>query len=309
MNDGPLVTYVMPAWQPRADWFEQACRSVLAQEGARIELVVVDDGSPDPVETLLERFDDPRIRCIRIPHGGMSPALNAGAREAAGDYIRFFDADDAAEPGSTAHLLGLAAGDERVIAYGATTFCDEELRPVWNMRSRVEGRAVEECLLGRFTVRAHALLFPRAVIAATGEWDEGLKVSQDWDYVMRATEHAPVVGSTVPVTRYRRHRGGMTADLEGAQAVAEAIVARYFERHPDQRGTALERRSRAMLEARAARVDASHRRPRSAAGHALRALRIDPRELAGEVARSLPALGGKTRAAVRARPGATIGAQ
>ena len=272
----PLISLIMPAWNPRPDWLTQAVAAALDQRDSEVEVVVVDDGSPKPVAGLLSRFDDARLRPIRVEHGGAAHAKNAGMEEARGDYLRFIDADDVIEPGSTAELLALTGGRPDLIAYGATLFCDEELRPQWTMTSSLDGDAVSACLLGRFTTRPHAFLFPRQVLERTGEWNPAMSVSEDWDFILRALEHAPVRGTKSVATRYRRHSGGLTSDPGEAERGAREVVARYFERHPEQRGTALERKARAMVEAHAGRVYATHGQVGRGLGRLARAAATDP---------------------------------
>src|SRR5215216_4501969 len=110
-SEGPLVTLVMPVWRPRRDWLLQAVRSALAQRDCRLELVVVDDGNPEPVAEMLADVRRPGLRVLRIPHGGVCIARNAGIEAARGSLIRFVDADDVYEPGSTARLTRLVDDD------------------------------------------------------------------------------------------------------------------------------------------------------------------------------------------------------
>jgi glycosyltransferase involved in cell wall biosynthesis len=238
------VSVVMCAWKPRPDWFREAVASVLADDCVD-ELVVVDDGSPEPVEGLLAGVDDRRLNVVRVEHGGLSHARNSGIRSARGAYVRFADADDVVEPGGTRALLELA--DERTLAYGATQECDESLHPLRVKRSRLEGLIAEECLLYRFDIVHTSVLFPRAVLQQVGEFEPALRQCQDWDYVLRACEVAPVRGTQAVVTRYRRHGTSASANLERATRFESLVVDRYFERHPDQVGSALEREARAKL--------------------------------------------------------------
>jgi hypothetical protein len=163
------------------------------------------------------------------------------------------------------------------------------------MTSRLAGDAVLPCLLSRFSVRPGALLFPRAVVDATGEWDTEFRVSGDWDWVLRALEHAPVHGETRVATYYRRHPDAMTADFVAGEEGARRVVRRYFERHPDQVGTAVERRAEATLHARAVRVHATHGRRRECFPRLARGLLLDPRAVGNEILRALPALWGRLR--------------
>ena len=74
-------------------------------------------------------------------------------------------------------------------------------------------------------------------------------------------------------------------------------MARYFERHPEQRGTALERKARARSLAHAGRVCATHRRPGKAVSRLARAARLDPGSVWMEVSQGLPRLAARRRGA------------
>jgi hypothetical protein len=290
-----LVTIVMSAWKPNPQWLREAVQSVLAQRGCRFELLVIDDGSPQPVAELLDGIDDVRMRVERVPHGGLSRARNAGAALAKGDYIRFVDCDDFYPPDSTARLLELTGGADDVVTYGATLMCDEDLRPIWKMVSRVDGDFTVPSLLGRFHIRPHVLLFPRRVVEQTGEFDPSYRVTEDWDYVLRASEHARARGDTSVATYYRRHGSAMTADTAGGEEAARRVVKDYFERHPELQGSRLERLAEARLQATSARVRATHGQPREALRRFWRALTLDPRAVVYEVAQILQAIWGHLR--------------
>lgn len=283
------VSLLMPVWNPRRDWLLQAVRSAL-DDSATLELVVVDDGCPEPVEPLLAEVEDPRLRVVRIPHGGVAAARNMGVEVAQGAWLRFVDADDAVEPGSTAKLLRAVGDDPAVVPYGWTLCCDDSLRPEWVMKSRLEGWIAEECLLGRFTVRHSSLLFPRSVVEAVNGWATGFAVSGDWDFVLRVLERAPVRCEPSVVTRYRKHGAATTANVAGGVRGGHRVLEEYFGRHPELRGTRLERRARARLDAMLARAQLMHGAPVAAVGSAARSLRRHPPALVEEVRQSLPAL-------------------
>jgi glycosyltransferase involved in cell wall biosynthesis len=299
---GGLVSLVMPVWQPNREWLEQAVDAALHQRGCEIELVVVDDGAPEPIDHLFSSFEDPRVRLIRSDHGGPSAARNVGIREARGAYIRFIDADDVIAPESTAELLGLTHGGDDVIAYGATVFCDEDLNPIWKMTSKIEGNGVRACLLGRFTARPHAFVLPRRVVEATGEWDPEIRVNHDWDFILRALEHASLRSTQAIATYYRRHSGGVTSMTTEGLRGPEQVVDAYFERHPEQRGTSLERLARARALAHQGRVYATNRRPGKGIVTLGRAAIMDPRAVWTEVGQAMPVAAARGRRLLHLKP-------
>ena len=267
----------MPVWNTREEWLVEAVSSALGQRGCAVELVVVDDGSDTPVADQLSSVKDDRLTVVRTGHLGASNARNVGLTIARGTHMRFIDSDDVITDRGTAHLLGLMGDDDTVITYGSTLVCDERLNPIARIETRVQGAAVTTCLLNRFDVSIHSLLFPRPVVEAAGPWDTSLTVSEDWDFVLRALEHASVRGDGTVATRYRTHDVMSSRDLAAGIAGYRRVVDRYFERHPDLEGTALQRHAIAEWHLFCGGQLLTRDRAYSAAsGHLLRAFRARP---------------------------------
>lgn len=93
-----VLSVVIPTYN-RAALVPRAVRSVLSGAGAPVEILVVDDGSQDDTEAAVAAVDDDRVRYMRIAHGGVSTARNAGARAAVGRWLAFLDSDDEVLPG------------------------------------------------------------------------------------------------------------------------------------------------------------------------------------------------------------------
>ena len=75
---------------------DRCVRSVLDQDIPEMEVILIDDGSPDRCPQLCDRWaeEDERIRIIHKQNGGLSDARNAGIKLATGNYITFIDSDD-----------------------------------------------------------------------------------------------------------------------------------------------------------------------------------------------------------------------
>lgn len=93
----PLFSVVIPAYQVER-YLETTLQSVYDQTEQDVEIIVVDDGSPDATADILRRQTDPRLRVIRQENQGECAARNRGMREARGTYIALLDADDAWRP-------------------------------------------------------------------------------------------------------------------------------------------------------------------------------------------------------------------
>lgn len=235
----------MPVWRPRRDWLHEALASALVEKACEIELIVIDDGNDVPVSETISDLDDPRIRLMRIPHSGPYAARNAGLKVAQGNFVRFFDADDIVAPGSTGRLLAsVQAKGKEAIAVGWTMMCDEHLRPQRLLSGGVNGHVAEQFLLGLFDVYAHGMLCPKTVLDRVGPWDESrFRLMGDRDYVQRVLEQAPLCVIEEVVTFYRRHSPSITGSSHPADAVKAGlqVLKGYFDRHPEKRGTDLER--------------------------------------------------------------------
>lgn len=90
-----LVSIIIPIYKVEA-YLEKCLDSVLAQTYRDLEIILVDDGSPDRCGEICDRYaeKDKRIRVIHKKNGGLSDARNAGIEIAKGEYITFIDSDD-----------------------------------------------------------------------------------------------------------------------------------------------------------------------------------------------------------------------
>lgn len=95
-QNAPLVSVVMPVYNAEK-FIGDAIKSVLAQTYSKLELIIVDDGSLDHTCSIIQSFQDARIRLFKMPHDYIS-SLNYGLEQAQGKYIARMDADDIMNP-------------------------------------------------------------------------------------------------------------------------------------------------------------------------------------------------------------------
>lgn len=89
------VSIIVPIYKV-PDYLERCVYSLTAQTHKDLEILLVDDGSPDECPGICDRLakEDSRIRVIHKENGGLSSARNAGIAQATGDYLAFVDSDD-----------------------------------------------------------------------------------------------------------------------------------------------------------------------------------------------------------------------
>jgi glycosyltransferase involved in cell wall biosynthesis len=105
----PRVSVIVAVYN-MADCLPEAIHSLRTQMLRDIEIILVNDGSTDDSLAICERAaaEDPRIRVVSGPNGGLSVALNRGLDAARGEWIGFCDADDRVSPAIYTTLLDLA---------------------------------------------------------------------------------------------------------------------------------------------------------------------------------------------------------
>jgi len=95
----PLISVVVPIYDVE-EYLHQCVDSILSQSYRNLEIILVDDGSPDACPQICDCYatKDSRIRVIHKINGGLSDARNAGINCASGEYILFVDSDDFIHP-------------------------------------------------------------------------------------------------------------------------------------------------------------------------------------------------------------------
>ena len=91
----PQISVIVPVYNVQR-YLRRCVDSILSQTFSNLEVILVDDGSPDRCGAICDEYAaaDPRVKVIHKPNGGLSSARNAGIEAAAGEYLAFVDSDD-----------------------------------------------------------------------------------------------------------------------------------------------------------------------------------------------------------------------
>ena len=109
MTDNPLVSIVVPVYKVER-FLDRCVESLVNQSYENIEIILVDDGSPDGCPAICDRYAEQcqQIRVIHKTNGGLASARNAGMAVAEGKYLFFLDSDDWLEPDGLESLVRVA---------------------------------------------------------------------------------------------------------------------------------------------------------------------------------------------------------
>ena len=255
-SEGALVSVVMPAYNHER-FVGQALDSVLGQTHANLEVIVIDDGSRDATGDVLDEYAK---RCTTHPltvvhqqNSGTPDAINHGLSLARGDVIALMNSDDLYAPTRLARLLSAMRQGNARFAFSATSFVDEagatigaDDRYVAELREGIARAArapdpVYALVTSNIAISSGNFVFQRQLLDATGGFC-AMRVCHDWDFILAASYHTPLVFLNEPLYVYRLHAAntfadrGLTTRLEIEQLLAGFF--RDIERHPLLRATA-----------------------------------------------------------------------
>ncbi|MBE9174996.1 glycosyltransferase family 2 protein [Synechocystis salina LEGE 06155] len=194
----PLVSILIPAYNA-GPYIAETLESALGQTWQNTEIIVVDDGSRDDTLAIAKGYESSQVKVISQENRGASSARNRALKEAQGDFIQYFDADDLLNPPKIEDQVLLLQQNESgmLAACGTVHFFDGEA-PEKGIHSDglpfiVDSDDPLEWLLRLYgseddrggMVHPGAWLVPRSVSDAAGLWNEELSLDDDGEYFAR----------------------------------------------------------------------------------------------------------------------------
>jgi glycosyltransferase involved in cell wall biosynthesis len=224
-----LVSVVTPSFNQGA-FIAETIESVLGQEGARIEYLVVDGGSTDATLDVLCGYGD-RTRWISEPDRGQADAINKGWRRTSGEIIAWLNADDVYLPGAVRQVVEVFASRPEVDAvYGDCDYVDAGGRRLEPYPTRPYDylALVREA---RNYIPQPATFLRRRVLDRVGPLDESLHYVMDFDYWLRLGLHHTMAYLPVRLAATRLHPGAksVTSGAGFGQELA-GVYRRLFAR-------------------------------------------------------------------------------
>jgi glycosyltransferase involved in cell wall biosynthesis len=227
---GPLVSVVIPVYLVE-QYLARCVDSVIAQDYRPIEIILVNDGSPDGCGDIIRWYEaeNPVVRSIWQANSGLAAARNAGIASAQGEYVALVDSDDFVEPDLVSALVGIA---EQTSADAVV--CSFYVELPWGARVAVPllvrngvitgDRAARLSLRQRIPTFAWNKLYRRDLFTARGvQFSPGYY--EDVATCPRALKQAGTVAVTRrPYYHYCPRRSGITGSF-GVRNVTDYLAA------------------------------------------------------------------------------------
>lgn len=267
----PCVSVIMATYN-RGDTILRSVQSVLDQEDASFELIVVDDGSVDDTLERLASVDDARLTVLALAgNRGVSAARNAGLEIARGEFVAFQDSDDIWTPNFlAAHLAAQRAAPDDVLSFAQL----EQRYPTgifYHPPHRLlNSRNFNELIYARSFISTQTFMAPLWLVRDVGGFDAEQRSLVDWELMLRLTHRVRFVvvrGAYAIATLSENSLTRNEAQRLASRARIMSKHAAAFARRP--RAAAVHWRALAWLALR-------YGGPGEALGYARRAVRADP---------------------------------
>lgn len=240
MSAPALVSVVIPAYNAEK-FVLRAVSSVLEQDYAPIEILLVDDGSTDGTADRV-RQAAPQARIVRQDNAGVAAARNTGLRHAQGELICFLDADDGWFPGKVAAQVdylrcqpqvGLVFHDWLVWRPDGQGHYAEPEKPASPGAGAIDPGCsgwIYPQLLLECVVHTSTVMIRREVARAVGFFQTDLVNGEDYDYWLRVSRHCEIHKLADVYSFYREVAGSLTSRPQSRNfeyQVVNAAVARW----------------------------------------------------------------------------------
>lgn len=220
----PLISVAVPLYNTPRAFLREMMHSVLNQTYSNVELVLADasDEAHADVEKTVHAVRDARVRYLRLSHnGGIAENTNAALAAARGDYLVLLDHDDVLTPNALYEVVKAVNEQGADFVYSDEIVLDSTLKKLgeYHFKPDFSPDTLRGC-----NYITHLAAFSRALLDAAGggervEYDG----AQDFDLILRLTEHASHVAHVPKVLYWWRGHAGSTAS--GMQAKPYALAA------------------------------------------------------------------------------------
>ncbi len=230
----PLVSVVISCFN-YGRYIEECVESVLNQSFKNFEIIIIDDGSTDNSESIINKYKKHEtIRCFWQHNRGQANAKNRGIFESKGEFIAFLDADDVWLSNKLEKQLILFKDVKVGVVYSTARFLNTNGEELF-LKSGKGYFKPRRGFVGEYLIFDNFIYFSSSIVrkecfANVGYFDEQIKMGIDWDLWLRISKYYKFDYVDDPLIYYRiGHLGQMSKNVSDRFNAADKIMKKYFE--------------------------------------------------------------------------------
>jgi glycosyltransferase involved in cell wall biosynthesis len=208
LSDLPLVSIVTPSYN-QAKYLEQTILSVLEQDYPHLEYIIVDGGSTDGSQEIIQRYANRLAGWVSEPDQGQTDAINKGFNRAQGEYFAWLNSDDTYLPGAVLGAVDyLRSHSEAGMVYGDANLINEEGEIIGQFPARQTD--FHRLRRGYVHIPQQSAFFRASLWKQVGPLDTSIYFAMDYDLWVRISRLAPLNYHPRTWANFRLHSSGKT---------------------------------------------------------------------------------------------------
>lgn len=228
-QNNPLVTVYITNYN-YAPFLEQSIRSVLDQTFQDFELIIIDDGSSDNSEEIIEKYrENDKVRIIYQQNKGLNATNNVAIAEACGKYIVRLDADDYLEPSALGMMVTLLEADPELgLVFPDYYYVDEDGNVTGQERRH---HFDDEVTLYDQPAHGACTMVRLDFLKKMGGYDEEFTCQDGYELWIKFVTFYKVTNISRPLFSYRRHGNNLTVNEDRILSTRKAIKEKFVSAH------------------------------------------------------------------------------
>jgi len=205
----PLISVILPVYNA-SEYIAEAINSILEQTFTDFELIIINDGSTDNSQSIIDSFDDNRIRVFQKPNTGLIDSLNLGVSYSQANWIARMDADDVSCKNRFEEQIKYISDDIAVIGSQAILI-DADGKIYGETKFETKQNEILLNLLKQFSNVIHpSVIINKAMLLKVGGYDPKMYVAEDYDLWLRISKIGKIINVNQNLLSLRKHVGNIS---------------------------------------------------------------------------------------------------
>jgi glycosyltransferase involved in cell wall biosynthesis len=208
------VSVIIPVYNGQK-FIRKAIQSVLEQTYPDIQIVVVNDGSTDATQQIVESEFGGKVTLVSQKNGGLSNARNSGMRASTGKYVAFLDADDWWDPRKVEVQVRELKKNPDAAAHYTGLMLVQESDGTMEVNTPIDAATLwPQLRWGNPGIPPSSVMMKLSLLRELGGFDESIRACEDWVMWFRIVRQSRFVMSTEPLTYYLVSPGGLSGNAD-----------------------------------------------------------------------------------------------